>query len=109
MIRRRKNICTPFDISVVSHHNRLIGQVTDALFTLQFNFLGGATPPCLAACDSNGDGSVIGTVTDALYTLQHNFLDGPAPVAPFPVCGPRELVTDAGLGCETGLSDCQTP
>ena len=34
--------------------------VTDAVFLLGFNFLGTGAPPCLAACDANGDGEVLG-------------------------------------------------
>jgi hypothetical protein len=71
------------------------GQVTDAVFMLNFNFLGGATPPCFDACDANGDGAFRGTVTDAVYLLQFNFVGGPPPPAPFPACGPGEEV----IGC----------
>jgi len=76
------------------------GQVGDAIFALNFNFLGGPTPPCLAACDSNGDGGVVGQVGDAVYTLNFNFLGGPPPTAPFPECGPLALAADEALGCE---------
>jgi hypothetical protein len=74
------------------------GLVTDAVFLLTFNFLGGPEPPCRAACDSNGDGQFAGQVTDAVYILSHNFLGGPPPPAPFPGCGvgtSRDLL----LGC----------
>ena len=81
--------------------NMVIGAVTDALFTLRFNFLKGQTPPCFAACDTNGDGQFIGAVTDVLATLRFNFLDGGPPAAPFPECGPGELAGDENLGCET--------
>ena len=39
--------------------------VTDAVFLLDYNFLGVPKPPCLAACDANGDGKAEGQVTDA--------------------------------------------
>ncbi|MCZ6793453.1 MAG: hypothetical protein O7J95_07560 [Planctomycetota bacterium] len=76
-----------------------VGGVTDAVFLLSFNFLGGGVPPCRAACDSNGDGQ-IGGVTDAVYSLSFNFLGGPMPPGPFPKCGAAELATDGALGCE---------
>jgi hypothetical protein len=79
---------------------RVTGQVTDAVFLLQFNYSGGAEPPCLAACDANGDGSVLGEVTDAIYILRFNFLGGPEPAAPFPRCGLSTSGADAALGCE---------
>ena len=77
------------------------GQVTDAVFLLDFNFTGGAAPPCAAACDANGDGSFSGQVTDAVYLLNFNFLGGPALPAPFPACDRSELAGDAALGCAT--------
>ncbi|MBI4586406.1 MAG: PKD domain-containing protein [Planctomycetes bacterium] len=76
------------------------GSVTDPIFFLQYNFLGGAAPPCRAACDANGDGDLSG-VTDAIYLLEFNFLGGPRPAAPFPDCGPGELEKDAELGCDS--------
>jgi hypothetical protein len=74
------------------------GVVTDAVFLLNFNFLGGSRPPCLAACDANGDGTVTGSVTDAVFLLTFNFLDGPEPPNPFPECGPGGE-RDEALGC----------
>jgi hypothetical protein len=61
--------------------------ITDAVFLLTWNFLGGEEPPCLAACDANADGQVSGQVTDAVYLLRFLFLGGPPPAAPFPACG----------------------
>ena len=85
---------------------RATGQVTDAVFLLTHNFLGGEEPRCLAACDANGDGKVQGQVTDAVYLLTHNFLGGPPPVAPFPRCSRSVRASDAGLGCEMP-QDCR--
>jgi subtilisin family serine protease len=85
---------------------QVTGQVTDAVFLLNFNFLGGAEPPCLAACDANGDGRVIGQVTDAVFLLNFNFLGGPRPPAPFPACGPGNPL-DALLGCTGRPAGCR--
>jgi hypothetical protein len=82
------------------------GVITDAVFLLGFNFLGGPRPVCLAACDANGDGTVRGVVTDAVYLLTFNFLGGPPPLAPFPDCGVGALPGDAALGCATPPPDC---
>jgi hypothetical protein len=81
------------------------GVVTDAVYLLNFNFLGGTIPGCLAACDANGDGQVLGVVTDAVYLLTFNFLGGPPPPAPFPECGPG-TEADTALGCETPSESC---
>ena len=83
------------------------GQVTDAVYLLNYNFLGQEEPPCLAACDANGDGRVEGQVTDAVYLLTHNFLGGAPPVPPFPDCGVGALETDEILGCGTLSQSCR--
>ena len=83
------------------------GQVTDAVFLLNYNFLAGERPPCLAACDANGDGKAEGQVTDAVYLLTFNFLAGIPPVAPFPDCGVGPLDTDETLGCATPPEGCR--
>jgi hypothetical protein len=86
---------------------QVAGQVTDAVFLLTYNFVGGAEPSCLAACDINADGQVLGQVTDAVYLLSHNFLEGPPPPQPFPHCGAASVDTDAVLGCETQPRSCK--
>jgi len=81
---------------------QVTGSVTDAIFLLNYNFLGGGTPPCFAACDIDGDGMFTGMVTDAVYILNFNFLGGVAPPpAPFPGCGLSTIETDVALGCVT--------
>ncbi|MBI4604464.1 MAG: DUF1028 domain-containing protein [Planctomycetes bacterium] len=80
--------------------------VSDAIYLLAFNFLGGPAPPCRAACDSNGDGDS-GGVSDAIHLLAFNFLGGPAPPGPFPACGPPSLPADGSLGCERPPEGCE--
>ena len=80
--------------------------ISDPVFLLSYNFSGTAAPPCMAACDANGDGEIIGQVADAIYLLNHLFLAGPPPAAPFPGCGPGLLDTDPGLGCAARSPDC---
>ena len=78
------------------------GQVTDAVFLLNYNFLDGPRPACLTACDADGDGRVEGQLTDAVFLLNYNFLDGPPPPAPFPECGAAELLEgDDRAGCRS--------
>jgi hypothetical protein len=79
-------------------NGEVAGEVTDAVFLLNYNFLGGAEPPCLMACDVNGDGDATGQVSDAVYLLSFNFLGGPSPPDPFPECGEGEA---SELGCES--------
>jgi len=80
---------------------RVIGQVADAVFLLNFNFTGGTVPPCMAACDADANGRVAGTVTDSIFLLNFNFLGGPGPIEPFPECAASTLESDIALGCET--------
>ena len=75
------------------------GVVTDAIFALNFNFVGGVPPACAAACDADGDGTYSGVVTDAVYLLNFSFLGGPPPPPPFPDCGPG-TATDNVIGCD---------
>ena len=82
------------------------GSVTDAVFMLQFNFVGSVKPTCIAACDVTGDGDT-GGVTDAVYLLNYNFLGGPPPAAPFPDCGASTLPGDLELGCAESTRSCR--
>lgn len=83
--------------------------ISSAVFGLNYLFIGGPAPPCLAACDSNGDGEV--DISDPVYLLGYLFLGGSAPfgwtdadgdgapdptceTAPFPSC--REPVPPCG-------------
>jgi hypothetical protein len=81
------------------------GNVSDAAFLLNFNFLGGPKPACLAACDTNGNGTVLGRIEDAIYLFNYSFLGGPAPPAPFPLCGGGTAL-DAPIGCGIGSGNC---
>ncbi len=85
---------------------RVTGRVSDALFLLNYNFAGGPTPPCFAACDANGDGIVVGNVVDALYLLNYNFSGGPPPPPPLVHCGPGVLVSDDAIGCAVETESC---
>jgi hypothetical protein len=91
----------------VNGDGEVSGQVTDAVYLLNFNFSGGPEPPCLAACDANGDGQVTGMVTDAVYLLTFSFLGGPAPATPFPACGESLAAADVILGCEHPPEGCR--
>jgi predicted GH43/DUF377 family glycosyl hydrolase len=73
--------------------------ISDAVCTLNWLFLGAAKPPCLAATNTNGDDDA--DVSDAVFLLAHLFSGGPAPVPPFPDCGPWPLPADHEMGCET--------
>jgi hypothetical protein len=73
--------------------------LTTGIFGLNYLFLNGQTPPCLAACDANSDGSF--NVTDATYLFNYLFLNGPAPrgwIGGEPTCVPAR-----------SEDDCRTP
>jgi len=72
--------------------------ISDPSATLNWLFLGGGDPPCLAAADANQDGSV--NISDPSYTLRWLFLGGadhPAPSA----CGRSTDAGDMAQGCDT--------
>ncbi len=65
-------------------------------------FLGGDTPTCLDAADSNGDNGI--NITDGIYVLNYLFLGGGAPPAPGPdACG-LDPDDDAETTCESNAS-----
>ena len=76
--------------------------VSDASCILNWQFLGGPAPGCLAATNTNGDSG--SDIADAIYLLSSLFLGGPAPAPPFPGCGPGTKA-DTALGCE--VSTCK--
>ncbi len=58
--------------------------LTDAVFSLNFQFLAGPASPCPGSLDCNKDGSI--DLTDAVFDLNYQFLAGPPPAAPYPEC-----------------------
>lgn len=71
--------------------------ITDAVFTLGYLFLGGPTPSCLKAADADDSGKL--EITDVIFTLGFLFLGSAAPPAPTNDCG-LDPTTDE-LPCET--------
>ena len=59
--------------------------LTDGVFMLNYLFLQGPVPTCLAACDANGDGDL--NITAAVFLLNYLFLAGPTPPEPSNDCG----------------------
>jgi hypothetical protein len=57
--------------------------VSDAVFTLLYLFVGSVSPRCLDALDFNDSGEI--NVTDAIDLLHFAFMAGAPPAAPFPV------------------------
>ncbi|MFN0059195.1 MAG: IPT/TIG domain-containing protein [Planctomycetota bacterium] len=73
--------------------------IADAIFLLNYLFVEGPLPPCLAAADTNFDGLV--NIADAVYLLGYLFQSGAPPPPPFPSCGNSVEPTDVVLGCNT--------
>ena len=67
--------------------------LSDAIATLGFLFLGDSEPTCLDSADANGDARL--DISDAVYSLGFLFLGGQEFPPPFPECG---ISTD-GLWC----------
>ncbi len=71
--------------------------ISDAVFSLGFLFLGGSTPPCIEAANANGDAAL--DISDAVYGLGFLFLGGPPPPPPFDECG--RWSAEFALPCES--------
>lgn len=69
-------------------------EMTDAIRTLGWLFLGGEEPGCLQSADANGSGEV--NIADPIYILQFLFVGGPMPPHPYPDCGTAPVP----LGCK---------
>jgi hypothetical protein len=59
--------------------------ISDAVFTLRFLFLGGDPGSCADAADANDDGAV--DLSDPVHLLNYLFLGGPEPPPPGLTCG----------------------
>ena len=75
--------------------------ITDGIRVLNYLFIAPDPPPCLEACDSDGNGTL--NITDGISLLSFLFLGGPAPPEPGPACGPDESPTE--LGCITSACE----
>ena len=73
-----------------------INALIEALYMLDFGFLGGPAPVCDDAADVDDNG-IIEPLIEALYILGWGFSGGPPPAAPFPDCGTDDTVD--GLDC----------
>jgi hypothetical protein len=76
--------------------------ISDAIFVLNYLFLGGVAPSCLDAADANDDGNI--DLSDGIKILRYLFgggkLDSTLP-APWPE--PGEDPTEDKLDCEVGV------
>ncbi len=73
------------------------GDISDAVFLLNYLFLAGRAPACLDACDANDDGAA--DLSDASYVLNYLFIGGQAPPPPG-LDGCEVDPTPEDLGCE---------
>jgi hypothetical protein len=72
--------------------------LSDAVFSLAYLFLGGTPPGCIDAADADDDGAV--DIVDPVFTLAFLFLDGLRPPEPFEFPGPDPTGDD--LPCNLG-------
>ena len=75
--------------------------ISDAVRDFRLCF-SGASVPCAAACDTDGDGNPCTGVTDGVRLLTYLFRSGDAPPAPFPDYGTVEGEVD----CEIQPVNC---
>jgi hypothetical protein len=72
--------------------------ISDAVYALNFLFIGGPEPPCKDAADSDDSGVV--NITDPIYALAFLFQGGPSIKLPYPAAGvdPTDEVPPLGCG-----------
>jgi hypothetical protein len=71
--------------------------ISDGIFTLNWQFAGTLAPPCLLSADANRDFGV--DISDVIFTLTYQFNGGMPPPAPLNVCGTDNEAELAGLDC----------
>ena len=76
-----------------------IVNLTDAIFNLNYLFLGGAAPTCMDASDADNNGSL--QLTDGIFILNYLFIGGAPPPDPNGECGLDPEEPADGIGCET--------
>jgi hypothetical protein len=74
--------------------------ISDAVATLLYLFVGGGEPACMDAADSDDSGAT--EITDAITLLRRLFQGGAALPEPYPDCG-KDPTRDA-LGCAAGCA-----
>jgi hypothetical protein len=79
------------------------GSMTDAIFLLEYLFMGGGSPPCATACDADDTREV--DIADPIFILVYQFLGGSPPPPPFPECG---LAPEGAPGCDEAVPGCRT-
>jgi hypothetical protein len=68
--------------------------VSDAVYCINYVFINGDQPSCLAAADADDNGEI--DLIDAIVILHYQFLGGAPPAPPFPEAGPDPT---PDLGC----------
>jgi hypothetical protein len=87
---------TPFKRGDADGSGKL--DLTDAIATLQFLYMGYAAPECKDAADTDDSGKL--DLTDAIASLQFQFMGGTPPAAPGPTaCGPDPTTGDEYTEC----------
>ena len=69
--------------------------ISDAITTLSYLFLGGSWPASHDAADTDDNGRI--DMTDAIVTLGHLYLGGPPPAPPHPAAGEDPTPDDLPL------------
>jgi hypothetical protein len=70
--------------------------LSDAIYILNYLFLGGDRPKCVDAADVDDNAEL--EITDSVVLILHLFLGGDAPPTPYPTVGTDP--TNDPLGCQ---------
>jgi len=95
---------TPLDDVVVTGFRRGdvdgsgVLDLSDPIFSLTFQFMGGSKPGCMDAADADDSGTV--DLSDPIFSLTFQFMGGTPPPAPGPTtCGPDPTTVDQYVEC----------
>ena len=88
--------CNPVEFLRGDANDDLAVSVSDAVYLIEFLFLGGVAMNCDRSGDANVDGGL--NVADIVFLLNALFSNGPTIPAPWPTCGPDPLVSPLSCG-----------
>lgn len=92
LVERYSDACPPANFLRGDANQDSVLDLSDAITSLGYQFLGEATPRCLDALDRDDNGQI--EITDAIYLLAFLYQGGDLLPAPYPEMGPDPTADD---------------
>ncbi len=64
----------------INHNGSDVIDMSDLIYLIDYQFLGGPQPGCPSEADVNGIGGILSDIADLVYLIDYMFRDGPAPL-----------------------------